>query len=166
MSLLAPAEICLVDHLTANDIDLPPVRLVDVGCSGGIYPAWRRWRDRLSALGIDVITDEVDAFRKARRTRMSTILQRAPDETHQQRRLKGFAQRPTPYTARKRISRPRYCGPSPAPTVRSSFARSGERSFENLILRSKRIIRMSQTRPPIPSSHIISSALAPNAIRC
>jgi len=36
---------------------------------------------------------------------MSTILQRAPDETHQQRRLKGFAQRPTPYTARKRISR-------------------------------------------------------------
>src|SRR6478672_280161 len=60
MSLLAPAEICLVDHLTANDIDLPPVRLVDVGCSGGIYPAWRRWRDRLSALGIDVITDEVE----------------------------------------------------------------------------------------------------------
>lgn len=36
------------------------MRLVDVGVSGGLHPAWRRWDNRLNAIGVDVLIDEVE----------------------------------------------------------------------------------------------------------
>lgn len=60
MSLLQPKESSLVSFLRDSNITPPPVMLIDVGCSGGLNPAWRAWGARLAALGIDVLTDEID----------------------------------------------------------------------------------------------------------
>ncbi len=42
---------------------LPDLYLIDVGVSGGIHEAWRAWGDRLVALGIDVLENEVERLR-------------------------------------------------------------------------------------------------------
>jgi FkbM family methyltransferase len=65
VSLLFPAERCLVDFLLSSGAELAPFRLVDVGVSGGLHPAWRRWHDRLIALGLDAFDDEVDRLSAA-----------------------------------------------------------------------------------------------------
>ena len=57
----APA---LIDCLTSNGQALPVFTLVDVGVSGGIYPIWRKWGDKLHAVGFDPSTHEVEVLRK------------------------------------------------------------------------------------------------------
>jgi FkbM family methyltransferase len=41
--------------------------LLDVGCSGGIHPAWRAFGDRLKAIGFDPNVEEVARLRSAER---------------------------------------------------------------------------------------------------
>lgn len=60
MSLLQVKESSLISFLRDSRITPPNLTLIDVGCSGGLNPAWRAWGDRLKALGIDVLTDEID----------------------------------------------------------------------------------------------------------
>lgn len=65
MSLLPPSEHCLIDFLLSSGAEIPPLRLVDVGVSGGLYPAWRRWGNRLHAIGVDPLIDEVERLSAA-----------------------------------------------------------------------------------------------------
>jgi FkbM family methyltransferase len=58
MTLAAPSN-TLAEHLAQRGASLPSLGLVDVGVSGGINPAWRLWGEKLSALGIDAIENEV-----------------------------------------------------------------------------------------------------------
>jgi len=60
MSLLAPADRCLIDFLSTSGAGVPSLRLVDVGVSGGLHPAWRRWGAVLHAVGVDTLVDEVE----------------------------------------------------------------------------------------------------------
>lgn len=60
MSLLRAKEPSLISFLCSEGVVPPALALIDVGCSGGLNPAWRAWGDRLSALGVDVLIDEVD----------------------------------------------------------------------------------------------------------
>lgn len=65
MSLHSSAKHHLIDFLIDNGVTIPPLRLIDVGVSGGIYPTWRRWGSALAGLGIDVIVDEVERLSMA-----------------------------------------------------------------------------------------------------
>jgi hypothetical protein len=60
MSLFSTCTDQLVDFLTGRGEVVPALRLVDVGVSGGLDPVWRRWRNRLEALGIDLLVDEIE----------------------------------------------------------------------------------------------------------
>lgn len=42
---------------------LPDLCLIDVGVSGGIHETWRGWGDRLVALGLDVLENEIERLR-------------------------------------------------------------------------------------------------------
>lgn len=64
MSLCHPADRCLVDFLTEQGHPLPPLRLLDIGVSGGVYPVWRRWGGQLSGLGVDALENEVERLTK------------------------------------------------------------------------------------------------------
>ena len=64
MSLAASSN-TLAEHVAKRGTPLPPLGLIDVGVSGGINPAWRLWGERLSALGIDAIENEVSRLTAA-----------------------------------------------------------------------------------------------------
>jgi len=57
----APA---LIDCLTGSGQILPVFSLIDVGVSAGIYPIWRKWGDKLRAVGFDPSTHEIEALRE------------------------------------------------------------------------------------------------------
>lgn len=65
MSLLKALHPSLVGFVRDQGFALPTLNLIDVGCSGGLHPAWREWGDRLSALGVDALVDEVDRLAAA-----------------------------------------------------------------------------------------------------
>lgn len=50
----------LVHYLLRSGAPLPPLTLLDIGCSGGIHPRWRAWGASLSAIGVDVIEAEIE----------------------------------------------------------------------------------------------------------
>ena len=50
----------LVEFLARRGCPVPPVTLVDVGCSGGIHPRWRAWGASLTGMGIDMLHAEVE----------------------------------------------------------------------------------------------------------
>jgi hypothetical protein len=54
MSLLQARPSSLISFLREREIVPPPLTVIDVGCSGGLNPAWRAWGNRLSGLGVDV----------------------------------------------------------------------------------------------------------------
>lgn len=64
MSLAASSN-SLAEHVAKRGTPLPPLGLIDVGVSGGINPAWRLWGEKLSALGIDAIENEVSRLAAA-----------------------------------------------------------------------------------------------------
>lgn len=64
MTLLSAANPSLVEFVFGHGLQFPPLHVVDVGVSGGLNPAWRKWGNKLAALGIDVIEDEVERLTK------------------------------------------------------------------------------------------------------
>lgn len=65
MSLLQVRPSSLISFLREREVVPPPLTVIDVGCSGGLNPAWRAWGDRLSGLGVDVLVDEVERLTAA-----------------------------------------------------------------------------------------------------
>ncbi len=59
MTLLTDSPKSLVAHLSGIGWELPELGLVDIGVSGGLNPAWRHWKSKLFAIGVDAIEDEV-----------------------------------------------------------------------------------------------------------
>ncbi len=49
----------LVGYLARQGAPVPPLTLVDVGCSGGIHPRWREWGSSLTGVGVDVMQAEI-----------------------------------------------------------------------------------------------------------
>jgi FkbM family methyltransferase len=66
---LATSSNTLAEFLVKRGIPLPPLGLIDVGVSGGINPAWRLWGEKLSALGIDAIENEISRLTAAEKCR-------------------------------------------------------------------------------------------------
>ena len=64
MTLLSAANTSLVEFVAGHGLPLPPLHVVDVGVSGGLNPAWRKWDNRLAAVGIDAIEDEIERLTK------------------------------------------------------------------------------------------------------
>ena len=44
--------------------DEQPLQVLDVGCSGGIFPVWRAFEPSLEALGVDPLVAEIDRLEK------------------------------------------------------------------------------------------------------
>jgi hypothetical protein len=64
--MFAPAsDNDVLSTLTRLGFSIPTLFLVDVGVSGGIHQVWRRWGDRLNAIGIDVLVEEINRLRAA-----------------------------------------------------------------------------------------------------
>lgn len=60
MSLLNVTKPTLISFLREQGGTPPMLRLIDVGCSGGLNSAWREWGGQLTALGIDMLVDEIE----------------------------------------------------------------------------------------------------------
>jgi len=59
MSLFPKNSESLIDFVKKKGLEIPTLYVVDVGVSGGLHPAWRKWGDRLVGLGIDCWINEV-----------------------------------------------------------------------------------------------------------